>query len=214
MKKILESIFVCSNCGNEFSKWSGQCSACHEWNTLKEIKNLKPKSLNSKRRENTKTEIKNLASLCQGSGMVKEKNNNIFSTEIKEFDRVLGKGIVRGQVILFAGEPGIGKSTLLTQLVGKIGGLYVAAEETVEQINLRVERLGLDKNKFDILDNAITGEQIASNVCGNLYMRKRLHSGYGEIIKDTVGPSASILINADEASNGIKVYKFITFMEE
>ena len=152
MKKILESIFVCSNCGNEFSKWSGQCSACHEWNTLKEIKNLKPKSLNSKRRENTKTEIKNLASLRQGSGMVKEKNNNIFSTEIKEFDRVLGKGIVRGQVILFAGEPGIGKSTLLTQLVGKIGGLYVAAEETVEQINLRVERLGLDKNKFDILE--------------------------------------------------------------
>jgi len=158
MKKILESIFVCSNCGNEFSKWSGQCSACHEWNTLKEIKNLKPKSLNSKRRENTKTEIKNLASLCQGSGMVKEKNNNIFSTEIKEFDRVLGKGIVRGQVILFAGEPGIGKSTLLTQLVGKIGGLYVAAEETVEQINLRVERLGLDKNKFDILESNLIEE--------------------------------------------------------
>ena len=88
--------------------------------------------------------------------------------------------------------------------------IYSVAEYIKNTTNIR-ENL---KNKFDILDNAITGEQIASNVCGNLYMRKRLHSGYGEIIKDTVGPSASILINADEASNGIKVYKFITFMEE
>lgn len=88
----------------------------------------------------------------------KGKYQSIFSTDIKEFDRVLGKGIVRGQVVLFAGEPGIGKSTLLTQLIGKIGGLYVAAEETAEQIALRVERLGLDKNKFDILESNVVEE--------------------------------------------------------
>lgn len=156
MKKISESIFVCANCGNEFSKWSGQCSACHEWNSLKEIKSLKSKNLNSKKRRGRETEIKNLNILegrTQGSA-----HTSIFSTEIKEFDRVLGKGIVRGQVILFAGEPGIGKSTLLTQLIGKIGGLYVAAEETAEQIALRVERLGLNKSKFDILETNIVEE--------------------------------------------------------
>jgi DNA repair protein RadA/Sms len=63
----------------------------------------------------------------------------------------LGKGIVQGSVVLFSGEPGIGKSTLLTQLIGKMGGLYVAGEESVEQIGLRVKRLGLEAKNFDIL---------------------------------------------------------------
>lgn len=161
MKRISESIFVCANCGNEFSKWSGQCSACHEWNSLKEIKSLKSKNLNSKKRRGQETEIKNLNILegrTPARGGQAGPIHTIFSTEIKEFDRVLGKGIVRGQVILFAGEPGIGKSTLLTQLIGKIGGLYVAAEETAEQIALRVERLGLNKSKFDILETNIVEE--------------------------------------------------------
>ena len=154
MKRISESIFVCSNCGNEFPKWSGQCSACHEWNSLREVKSLR-KAIKGRPQGIARTnEIKNL-------GGVKDKNRSmvsIFSTEIKEFDRVLGKGIVRGQVLLFAGEPGIGKSTLLTQLIGKIGGLYVAGEETAEQISLRVERLGLNKNKFDILETNLVEE--------------------------------------------------------
>lgn len=155
MKRISESIFVCANCGNEFSKWAGQCSACHEWNSLREVTAPKAShSGGSKLLRNKNFEVKNL-------GDVKGENNSnvaIFSTDIKEFDRVLGKGIVRGQVVLFAGEPGIGKSTLLTQLLGKIGGLYVAGEETAEQIALRVERLGLDKGKFDILETNIVEE--------------------------------------------------------
>lgn len=155
MKKQSETVFVCTNCGNEFTKWSGQCSACHEWNTLKEVKSLgKSRGGKVQRLTGTGAEIKNL------SGVKGENNNkiSIFSTDIKEFDRVLGKGIVRGQVVLFAGEPGIGKSTLLTQLLGKIGGLYVAGEETAEQIALRVERLGLDKGKFDILETNVVEE--------------------------------------------------------
>ena len=146
--KNKETVFVCSNCGNEFSKWAGQCSACGEWNSLKEIKNFSKKSGGVKIE---KIEVKNLASLRQDFGMVKE-NKNIFSTGISEFDRVLGKGIVQGSAVLFAGEPGIGKSTLLTQLIGKIGGLYVAGEESSGQIGLRVKRLGLDAKNFDILD--------------------------------------------------------------
>lgn len=149
MKKIKETVFVCSACGNEFGKWMGQCSACGEWNTLKEVKSL-GKSISSKiRRSGEKTEVKNLSKI-----EIKSENvSNIFSSNIGEFDRVLGKGVVRGSVVLFAGEPGIGKSTLLTQLVGKVGGLYVAGEESAEQIALRVNRLGLMAEKFDIFES-------------------------------------------------------------
>lgn len=151
MKKIQETIFVCSNCGNEFNKWSGQCSACGEWNTLKEVKNLgRPQGI--ARTKNEKVVVKNLAKMegqVRGSART---NNGVFSTNIGEFDRVLGKGIVQGSVVLFAGEPGTGKSTLLTQLMGQVGGLYVAGEESAEQISLRVERLGLKAEKFDVLE--------------------------------------------------------------
>ena len=149
--KNKETVFVCSNCGNEFSKWMGQCSACGEWNTLKEIKISNAKfPISKKRGLGEKLEVKNLAVLRQDFGSV-NKDQGVFSTGIYEFDRVLGKGIVQGSAVLFAGEPGIGKSTLLTQLIGKIGGLYVAGEESAEQIGMRVKRLGLDAKNFDIL---------------------------------------------------------------
>ena len=164
-----ETVFVCKNCGNEFGKWSGQCSACKEWNTIKETGRFKIQDLRFKNKTNKNFEVKNLAVLRQDFGTVKE-NQNVFSTDIKEFDRVLGKGIVRGSVVLFAGEPGIGKSTLLTQLIGKIGGLYVAGEESAEQIGLRVKRLGLSSEKFDVFEsNSIEEiEEYLSRV-NNLY---------------------------------------------
>ena len=114
-----------------------------------------------------KPEIVNLASLRQD---LKKVNSMVFSSTISEFDRVLGKGLVQGQVILFAGEPGIGKSTLLTQLVGKLGGLYVAGEESAEQIRLRVERLGVEAGKIDVLaTNDIDSSIEYLNRVQNLY---------------------------------------------
>lgn len=148
---MAETVFVCANCGNEFAKWSGQCPGCGEWNSLKEITNSKLRITNLKRsgkRNIEKIEVKNLGQII----LKKEINENVFTSQISEFDRVLGKGIVRGSVVLFAGEPGIGKSTLLTQLVGKIGGLYVAGEESAEQINLRVRRLGIKPEGIDVLE--------------------------------------------------------------
>jgi len=155
--KNKETLFVCSNCGNEFSKWSGQCAGCGEWNSIKEVsgkfgvkKNKNERSTLGRTYRSASTgqiEIVNLGKI----EVKTEENKHIFSTTISEFDRVLGKGIVQGSAVLFAGEPGIGKSTLLTQLIGKIGGLYVAGEESAQQIHLRVKRLGLDENNFDIL---------------------------------------------------------------
>ena len=151
---------MCNNCGNEFSKWSGQCPSCKTWNSLQEIKNYELRITNKGR--NTKREKVEVRKLSE----IKEENDinqNVFSTQISEFDRVLGKGVVRGSVVLFAGEPGIGKSTLLTQLVGKIGGLYVAGEESAEQINLRVLRLGVRAEGIDVLEtNSI--EEIVETV--------------------------------------------------
>ncbi len=168
--KNKEMIFVCANCGNEFSKWMGQCSACGEWNSLKEVsekfsKNKKNKN-GGKNYKTEKIEIKNLGKI----EVKNETNIEVFSTGISEFDRVLGKGIVRGSAVLFAGEPGIGKSTLLTQLVGNIGGLYVAGEESTGQIGLRVKRLGLDPSNFDILStNSIDELEDFLDRTNNLY---------------------------------------------
>ena len=147
--KNKEMVFVCNNCGNEFSKWMGQCSGCGEWNTLKEVsgKFLGKSKIKGVSRKIEKLEVKNL-------GLIKadfNKSESVFSTGISEFDRVLGKGVVQGSTVLFSGEPGIGKSTILTQLIGKIGGLYVGGEESAEQIGLRVKRLGLNASNFDIL---------------------------------------------------------------
>jgi DNA repair protein RadA/Sms len=167
MKKVLETVFVCSNCGNEFSKWSGQCSACREWNTIKEAPSYKFAKGGGKRSPaGAAPTLKNLANI----EVKKERIENIFLSNIEEFDRVLGKGIVRGSVVLFAGEPGIGKSTLLTQLMGNIGGLYVAGEESAEQINLRVKRLGLKADKFDVLEtNSIEEIEQILDRTNNLY---------------------------------------------
>lgn len=169
---MAEMVFVCSNCGNEFAKWAGQCSACGEWNTLKEAPNYKsqfPNKLQIRNSKLQKTEIKNLAKM-EGQGQGIARTDNVFSTGISEFDRVLGKGLVRGQVVLFAGEPGIGKSTLLTQLIGKLGGLYVAGEESAEQINLRVQRLGVRAEGIDVLEtNEIENIEEIMNRTNNVY---------------------------------------------
>ena len=115
---------------------------------------------------NKNFEIKNLAKIEIKS----ETNTNVFTSNIGEFDRVLGKGVVRGSVVLFAGEPGIGKSTLLTQLVGKVGGLYVAGEESAEQIALRVNRLGLNAERFDVFEsNSVEEIEEYLNRVNNLY---------------------------------------------
>jgi DNA repair protein RadA/Sms len=152
MNKDSEVIFVCKSCGNEFGKWAGQCQACKEWNSLQEAPITKKQFSNKSqfpnfKSTNGKTETINLGDLGE------QKNNEIvFETEIGEVDRVLGKGIVAGGVILLAGEPGIGKSTLVTQIVGKIGGIYVSAEESAQQVAMRVKRLGLPVGDFEVLE--------------------------------------------------------------
>lgn len=136
MIKKGKTIYLCDNCGNEFSSWSGRCQICGEWNTLKEMV-IEENLANKKNRSGSKMEMVPISSL-------KIEKNFRFNIGINEFDRVTGGGIVPGSVILLGGEPGIGKSTLLLEVSNKIKNtIYISAEESLSQIKMRAERIGL-----------------------------------------------------------------------
>ena len=129
------STFICQNCGSETSQYFGRCLNCNEWNTIvEERKNNRSKitSVNKNKKSKLFNEIE-------------IGNISRFTSGFKEFDRVLGGGIVPGSIVLLGGEPGIGKSTIVLQSAGKISlngkVLYITAEESLEQVKIRWERL-------------------------------------------------------------------------
>jgi len=138
----MKSVFVCQKCGYQSPKWLGRCPDCGEWNSLieevSEPVSAHPSGYSSTPPQNWR-EI----------GVDKELR---FSTEIEEFDRILGGGIVRGSVVLVGGEPGIGKSTLLLQISNLLSKkqrvLYITGEESVSQTKLRGERLKIEAEEL------------------------------------------------------------------
>ena len=147
MAKGKSTVFFCQNCGNESSKWMGQCPVCHEWNTFVE-ESLDKKEMKSRK---AVSEIK-VYSLDE----VEDKDSTRISTDMMELDRVLGGGIVPGSLILVGGDPGIGKSTLLLQVcknVCKNGSkmLYISGEESLQQIKLRANRMGEFDSNLSLL---------------------------------------------------------------
>ena len=142
----LKTTYVCSNCGASSSTWIGRCPSCGEWNTYnEEVQQV----------QSTKaTTSVGRAAIGSSPILIKdivENRQQRRSTQSSEFDRVLGGGLVPGVVVLFGGEPGIGKSTLLLQVAGKFNGtvLYVSGEESAEQIKMRAIRLKVhDENIY------------------------------------------------------------------
>ncbi len=145
-KSSTKTVFYCSECGNETAKWMGQCPACGAWNTLVEAPKEPKMSLG--------TRAKRIAQPKLISELDVEEELR-FSTGIGEFDRVLGGGAVRGSLVLVGGAPGIGKSTLLLQLCGRISEqetiLYVSGEESQRQLKMRAQRLGVDHGSIYVL---------------------------------------------------------------
>ncbi len=135
-----KTVYVCTECDYQSPKWLGCCPSCKSWNTFVEETYQKPVEIKMKR--------SSIVSDSEDAVLFDELSMPEYiraSTGICELDRVLGGGIVNGSVILLAGEPGIGKSTLLMQICSKIPSkiLYVSGEESKGQLKLRAERLGL-----------------------------------------------------------------------
>jgi DNA repair protein RadA/Sms len=145
----LRTSYVCQQCGSEFASWFGKCPNCGEWNslveTVKDVAPLRPTSQSSvglRGGQHAK---------AQKLSEVRHVEKNRLKSGFAEFDRVMGGGIVPGSVTLLAGDPGIGKSTLLLHVIAKSGGLYVSGEESAEQIKLRAKRLGVEGTNISIL---------------------------------------------------------------
>jgi DNA repair protein RadA/Sms len=134
--------FVCQNCGAAYNRWQGKCEACGEWNTLAE-ENAGGAAVPANLRPRRKGRVVALETL---TGETHDAPRT--ASGMSEFDRVTGGGFVRGSVLLLGGDPGIGKSTLLTQAASlmaraKQRSVYISGEEATAQIRLRAERLGL-----------------------------------------------------------------------
>ncbi|MBS0351146.1 MAG: DNA repair protein RadA [Proteobacteria bacterium] len=142
-------VFFCRECGNEYLKWQGQCSDCGQWNTLTEAPAApKNKSTGSLGYAGELAKITPLAD-------VRSEKQARLPTTIQEFDHVLGGGLVSDSVILIGGDPGVGKSTLLLQILAQMSAdyrpLYVTGEESLQQVALRAERLGLVADHLTLL---------------------------------------------------------------
>lgn len=155
MSKI-KTAFFCSNCGYESAKWLGKCPACNQWNTfIEEVidkgtnKNDSWKNYNSEKRTTSTIALQDVSS---------KEEIRIVSRDV-ELNRVLGGGIVPGSIVLLAGEPGIGKSTLLLQdalALTDVVTLYVSGEESEQQIKMRADRLKIKNENFYILTETST----------------------------------------------------------
>lgn len=159
MAKV-KTTFFCQNCGNQYSKWQGQCTACKEWNTIAEEVIQKPeksawKTSDNKPSRTTELKISEIDTL----------NETRLNTQDKELNRVLGGGLVLGSVTLLGGEPGIGKSTLMLQVALNLPYkvLYVSGEESQRQIKMRANRLNLQSDSSYILTETNT-QKIFSHI--------------------------------------------------
>ena len=150
MAKAKTSAFFCQNCGYESAKWMGQCPGCKEWNTfVEELVDRKALSGSGKRKPASEAKPVPLSSIVAS-------DEERVSTNMKELDRVLGGGIVRGSLVLVGGDPGIGKSTLLLQVCRNLSAqglsvLYVSGEESLQQIKIRAERIGTFTDHLQLL---------------------------------------------------------------
>ncbi|MEE9573685.1 MAG: ATPase domain-containing protein, partial [Candidatus Neomarinimicrobiota bacterium] len=135
------TVYLCSNCGTDYPKWLGQCPNCSEWGTLSEYKVPKGRRRSLNKIPSESIPLKNV---------LKSGQKKRTLTRIGEVDRVLGGGMLPGSLLLLGGNPGIGKSTLALQMLGKVKkpSLYISAEESAEQIAMRAKRLQISSSEM------------------------------------------------------------------
>ena len=163
MAKAPKTAYVCNDCGAEFSRWQGQCSACKAWNTISEVRLIS--ASNSAKNDRFSGYAGETRAKIQTLSEISLQETPRFTSGFKELDRVLGGGIVPGSAILIGGHPGAGKSTLLLQvmcgLAKNMAALYVTGEESLQQVAMRANRLNLPTDKLNMLSETSV-EQICN----------------------------------------------------
>ena len=152
-----KSTFFCQNCGQESTKWVGKCPGCNEWNTFVEEVIVKGTDKAAKEDWRDFSGMKGLKTISIND-VVSGEEKRILSPD-GELNRVLGGGIVAGSIVLIAGEPGIGKSTLFLQIglqLTNVRTLYISGEESEQQIKMRADRVGTQSDNFYLLTETNT----------------------------------------------------------
>jgi len=193
-----KSYYECSECGYRSAKWMGRCPSCNEWNTLEEHITQSAPS----------------ASVSRGASVVLGENRAVKFSELEmpeymrsltgmgELDRVLGGGIVDGSAVLIAGEPGIGKSTLLMQICGVLGQnkkvLYVSGEESSGQLKYRAKRIGVSGEMLYIMTETSLERILAE--CENISPDFLIVDSIQTVFSDSVSASAGSLTQVKECA--------------
>ncbi len=146
-----KTVYTCQKCGFASPKWMGQCPDCGEWNSMSEEVVQQLSKADAKTKKSFTEFTSEVTPLCKGAA----KEEQRFLTQVKEFDRLTGGGLIKGQLILLAGAPGIGKSTLMLQLAAGLSTskkvLYVSGEESIPQISARANRLSVNGDNILLL---------------------------------------------------------------
>ncbi len=187
--------FQCSECGGTAPKWTGQCPDCLAWNTLSEIivAGTTSKSSRFQEHQSAPAEVHFL-------NAISSEDADRVTTGMAELDRAIGGGLVTGSVLLLGGDPGIGKSTLLIQVIEAIqkstdiNSLYVSGEESAQQISLRGKRLGLSLNKIRLLteNNLERVLSVAAQEKPGLLVIDSIQTIYTELLQSAPGAVAQV----------------------
>lgn len=207
-----KTTYVCQSCGSVYAQWAGKCEACGEWNSL-HVETQEagpPKGLGSSK----KGKLIELVSLQ----MANDKPVKRHVTGFKEFDRVTGGGLVPGCAILLGGDPGIGKSTLLLQVVCALANkgltcVYVSGEEAVDQVRMRAQRLGLDKAPV-ALASATNVREIAATMEGtqiDVLVIDSIQTMYIDTVESSPGTVTQVRSAAQELTRLAKKTGTATF---
>ena len=180
-----KTVWFCSNCGNEYSKWMGKCPACGEWNTMVEkevVTGKRPLAVSVPGASRKPMPLKDVSTTA-------EDRVSLGSAEV---DRLLGGGIVKGSLVLMGGEPGIGKSTLSLQIplsCPSLKVLYVTGEESVKQVKMRADRLGGDASNCLIYSETLMDNIIAEaeEVAPDLVIVDSVQTMYCQNVESTAG---------------------------
>ncbi len=187
----IKTQYLCSECGAVFLKWSGKCQNCGTWNSLTEETVTSGTKAKKQEAALNVVEAVSLNNVVAG-GEIR------YNSGIEELNRVLGGGIVKGSLVLLGGDPGIGKSTLLLQMCGKINGsfkaLYVSGEESAGQIKLRADRLGINSENVYILSETCVESIVAAieKLKPSLVIVDSIQTVYTENVSTSAGSVSQI----------------------